>query len=146
MENGIYINNIWMDDSIIELKINANNGHLEFTNKVYISSQDLICIVEELKDFKSKIYGGLYDLQIGTFGQEYANGAFWGRFHFQRKGQICITIKMESDFHEFGKKYIADEAKLYMITEPTLLDEFITTLSKVYEKVGNTSRLKCLVD
>lgn len=146
MENGIFFTNIWLDETLVELKITAINKDLKFSNKIYISSSNIMQIAEELTDFKRNIYGGLIDIQMGKFGQEYANGAFWGRLHFQSRGQICITLKMESDYYEFGKKYISDEVILHLTTEPALLDEFISTLLKLHEKVGSTSILKCLVD
>ena len=141
MKNGIYISNIWSDESVLELRITAKTESIEFTNKVYTCQMDINQIVKDLNRFKNQIYGGLLDIQLGTFGEEYANGAIWGRLQFQSRGQIHITLKMESDFREFGKRYIADEAKFYMITEPALLDEFISSLSLIYEKEGNKSIL-----
>jgi hypothetical protein len=45
--------------------------------------------------FKLHIYGGLFDLEFGEFGPEYANGAFHARFHFQGRAKIYITVKKQ---------------------------------------------------
>ena len=74
------------------------------------------------------MYGGIYDIRLGSFGPEYASGTFHARLHFQKLSKIHITVKAQSGFEEFGMKHVASEATLYLVSEPIPLDNFITEL------------------
>lgn len=63
-----------------------------------------------LKRFQNEVHGGLLDIQLGTFGPEYANGGFHARLHFQKLGHLHITCRQQAGFEEFGRKRVASEA------------------------------------
>jgi hypothetical protein len=128
MSPGIYFKKIWFDDDMVELKIDSCDGESIFSNKVYVGHHDLDNLIAGLSTFKDQVYGGLYDIQLGGFGPEYANGAFQARLHFHNRGKIHITVNAQSEFEEFGIKKVASEATLYLISEPALLDNFIAEL------------------
>lgn len=44
------------------------------------------------------------------------------RFHFQQLGKLYITCKQQSKFADFPLRLVADEATIYLQTEPVLLD------------------------
>ncbi len=113
---------------MIELRIDACDGTSVFSNKVYVGHQNLRQVVGELNTFKDHIYGGIYDLRFGEFGPEYASGALHARLHFHDKGKLLVSVHMQSDYSDFGRKIVASEANLYMISEPSLLDNFILAL------------------
>jgi hypothetical protein len=77
------------------------------------------------------VHGGIYDIAFGSFGPEYAGGAFHARLHFQPLGKILVTVRGESDFREFGMKTVASAATLFIWTEPVLLDNFISELKSL---------------
>ena len=131
MTNGILFNKIWFDDDMIELRIKVSDGQSVSTNDVYVGHQHFSTIVSELDEFKTHIYGGIYDLAFGRFGPEYAHGAFHARLHFQDRGVLFITVRAESDFRDFGKKNVASAATLHLRTEPALLDNFIADLKEI---------------
>lgn len=128
MKPGIYFKKIWFDDDLIELQVHSSDGDSLFANRVYIAHQGLKDLIAELIDFKDKVHGGIYDLQIGGFGPEYASGAFHARLHFHQHSKIHITIEAQSEFEDFGMKKVASKATLYLISEPVLLDNFIVGL------------------
>ena len=144
MNPGIIFEKIWYDVDVVELKITANDGVNIFSNTVYVAHQQIEEVLEGINIFKTHIYGGLFDLEFGEFGLEYANGAFHARMHFIDKGKIFITIKMQSDFFDFGKKNVASEATLYLVTEPALLDNFINELKFINDEIGSNARLECI--
>lgn len=144
MKPGLYLENIWFDSAVIELRITVDNGESKFINRVYVSYKALEGLVNELNVFKTHIYGGLYDIEFGKFGPEYANGAFFERLHFHERGKIYISIRMQSEFYDFGKKNITNEAYLYLISEPVLLDNFISQLRSIHKEVGNIGILECI--
>ncbi len=130
MRPGIYLKKIWFDDDLIELEIKTITGNSVFSNRVYTSNPGISKLIVDLSIFRNHIYGGIYDINIGGFGPEYANGAFHARLHFDQsgKGKLYMTIKAQSEFYDFGRKNIANEAILHLISEPILLDNFITEL------------------
>ena len=131
MKPGIIFRNIWHDDDMYEFKITSSDGVSTFVNKVYVGYGTYDELISDLENFKEQIYGGLYDIKFGSFGPEYASGAFHARLHFQDRGKIHISINSQSDFEDFGKKNIASEVKLYFVTEPALLDNFIQGLKQL---------------
>jgi len=141
MEAGINIEKIWQDDDMYEFRISSSDGSSVFVQEVYVGYGNFDKLIEDLDVFKNHIYGGLYDIEFGSFGPEYASGAFHARMHFQERGKIYVSIKAQSEYKEFGIKKVASEASLYFITEPSLLDSFITNLKSLNN--GNTATV-CL--
>jgi hypothetical protein len=131
MKPGITFKNIWHDEDMYEFSISSSDGESVFVHKVYVGYETFDEVIAGLDRFKSQIYGGIYDIEFGSFGPEYASGAFSARLHFQERGKIYVSIIAQSDFEEFGKKNVANEAKLYLVTEPALLDNFIQSLKQL---------------
>ncbi|MES2415058.1 MAG: hypothetical protein V4614_14725 [Pseudomonadota bacterium] len=113
---------------MVELRIQVSDGQSIFVNEVYVGHQKLTDLVVDLNRFRTHVHGGIYDMAFGSFGPEYAHGAFHARLHFQDRGILFVTVKSQTDFRDFGKKNVASEATLYLRTEPTLLDNFLATL------------------
>jgi hypothetical protein len=128
MKTGISFTKIWFDDDMVELRIQVSDGPCTFVNEVYVGHQQLTELVAGLSRFKTHVHGGIYDMAFGSFGPEYAHGAFHARLHFQERGILFVTVKSQSNFQDFGKKNVASEATLYLRTEPALLDNFISAV------------------
>lgn len=128
MKPGISFTKIWFDDDMVELRIQVSDGQSTFVNEVYVGHQQLTDLVADLNRFKTHVHGGIYDMAFGSFGPEYAHGAFHARLHFQDRGILFVTVKSQTDFQDFGKKNVASEATMYLRTEPALLDNFIAVL------------------
>ena len=128
MKPKLKLTKIWQDDDMMELRIHACDGTSAFSNKIYVGHQNLRNVVRELNTFKDQIYGGIYDLRFGEFGPEYASGALHARLQFHDRGKLLISAYMQSDYSDFGQKNVASEANLYLISEPSLLDNFIQAL------------------
>jgi len=131
MKSGIIFKNIWHDDDMYEFKISSSDGSSIFVNEVYVGYETYDELISDLERFKEQIYGGIYDIEFGSFGPEYASGAFHARLQFQDRGKIHVSVSAQSDFEDFGKKNVASEVKLYFITEPALLDNFIQGLKQL---------------
>jgi hypothetical protein len=144
MSFNITFEKICFDEDIIELKIITDDGNSRFSNNVYVNHTEVQDLIKDLGIFKNQIYGGLFDINFGRFGPEWGYGAFHARLHFQERGKIYISIRMQSDFFDFGKKSIANEAFLYLISEPALLDNFINELRSLNGEIGNTAIFECI--
>lgn len=131
MKSGIEIEKIWFDDDVIELSVQVSDGISVFVNKVYIGIGVLEDLIKDLNVFREHVHGGLYDIKFGEFGPEYANGGFLARLHFHVPGKLYISTYQQSDFEDFSKNSVASEAKLYLKTEPVLLDNFIYQLKSL---------------
>ena len=142
MKPGIHFKKIWFDNEVVELRIESFDGDSFFTTKVYVGHQDFDALIDGLITFKDHVHGGIFDIKLGGFGPEYANGAFDARLHFQNRGKIHVTIKSQSDYKEFGIKSVASEATLYLVSEPALLDNFIGELRKLQGTVTDEATLE----
>ena len=141
MNPGIHLRRIWFDNDVIQLRIESCDGKSLFSNEVY-ADHDLNGVVEGLSTFKHQVQGGIYDVALGSFGPEYAGGAFHARLHFQPRGKILVTVRGQSDFEEFGIKTVATEATLYLRTEPALLDNFVAELDALRSGKREDAHLK----
>lgn len=137
MHQGITFKNIWHDDDMYEFKVISSDGISTFVNEIYVGYGTYDELIEGLDRFKDQIYGGIYDIELGSFGPEYASGALIARLHFQDCSIIYVSIQAQSEFVEFGKKNIASESRLFFKTEPALLDNFIHQLKNL--KIGTTN-------
>ena len=142
MKPGIHFKKIWFDNELMELRIESFDGDSFFATKVYVGHQDFEALIDGLNTFKDQVDGGIFDIQLGGFGPEYAHGAFDGRLHFQNRGKIHVTIKSQSDYKEFGMKHVASEATLYLISEAALLDTFIVELRQLQATVRDEATLE----
>lgn len=91
--------------------------------------------VSDLQVFRTQVHGGIFDVCLGSFGPEYAGGAFDARFHFQEFGQLYVTHRQSSQFADFPLRLVADEATVHLKNESVLLDHFIVGLTALY--MGN---------
>lgn len=142
MKPGIYLKKIWFDEDVIELKIDSFDGDSLFSNKVYVGHQEMNDLIDGLNIFRDHVHGGIYNIQFGEFGPEYANGAFHARLHFQKPSKIHITIKAQGEFGEFGIKNVGSEATLYLMSEPILLDNFIAELKALQAGLRDEAKLE----
>jgi hypothetical protein len=128
MTPSITFKKIWNDDDVVELTVEVCDGLSRFSNNVYVDTDRIAKLIEELSIFREHIYGGIFDLKFGAFGHEYANGGFHARLHFYEPGKLVASTYQQSDFENFSKTQVASEAKMYLKTEPILLDNFIEEL------------------
>jgi hypothetical protein len=142
MNPGIFFEKIWSDEDVVELKINSCDGYSLFSNKVYVGHPEMDELIAGLDAFRGHAYGGMYNIEFGAFGPEYANGAFHARLHFQKPGKIYVTVKAQSGFEDFGVKNVASEATLYFTSEPVLLDNFIAELRALRTGLTDEAKLE----
>lgn len=143
MKPEISIEKVWFDDDVTELKVSVCNGRSVFTNKVYVGNHQILELFNALNVFKTHYYGGLKDILLGTFGREYANGAFSARLHFPKPGPLYIATHQQSEHFEFKGQEVASEAKMYLKTEPVLLDNFIQELKGLSNGINDVATLVC---
>ena len=139
----INIKKIWSDNDMVELMINVSDGTSCFCNSVYVGHLGLQDVVKSLDSFKQKIHGGIYDMKFGEFGPEFANGGFVARLNFQPSGKLDISVSMQSEYKDFTKCKVASEARLYLRTEPALLDNFVAQLRSVSKRNIDEAVLEC---
>ncbi|MES9943209.1 MAG: hypothetical protein ABW104_19670 [Candidatus Thiodiazotropha sp. 6PLUC2] len=92
MNSGIKIKNIWHDDDMYEFQISSSDGLSLFVQKVYVGYDAYDELISKIEIFKTYLYGGIYDIEFGSFGPEYASGAIRARLHFQDRGKIYVSV------------------------------------------------------
>jgi hypothetical protein len=130
---------------MVEFEITTPDGGSQSHIRAYAGHDQLeSMLVADLDRFKSQVYGGIYDMEFGKFGPEYANGAFQARLHFNPngRGHPVITVQTESDWHPFSKTDVASRAALHLKTEPGLPDRFIEELRSVSKGAEDQARLE----
>jgi len=143
MQNGISISKVWSDDDIVELRISVTDQSSSFTNTVYLGNGQLGELVEQLSTFRNHIHGGIKNIRFGEFGPEYANGAFHARLHFRAPGKRYVSTHQQSEFTGFSVGNVASEAKMYLVSEPILLDYFIAELEALATGAREQASLEC---
>ena len=143
MQKGISLTKIWSDDDLIELRIIVADEGSSFSNTVYVSQVALQTLAKELTIFKDHIHGGIKDIRLGEFGPEYANGAFHARLHFKGPGKLFISTHQQSDFSDFSMGKVASEAKMFLASEPVLLDNFLPQLRGLASGARRDASLEC---
>jgi hypothetical protein len=142
----IAIEKLWSDDDVVEFAITTTDGCSSFCVKVYAGDENLKSMLTDLGRFKDQLYGGIYDMKLGEFSPEYANGAFQARLHFHPDGRGClfISVHAESDWRPFSKTDVASRATLYLKSEPGLLDRFIGELRRVSSGTQDKAIFECV--
>lgn len=143
MQNGISISKIWSDDDLVELRIIVSDQASSFCNTAYVGRGHLAKLASQLSAFRDQIHGGIEDIRLGEFGPEYAKGALQVRMHFRSPGKLYVSTHQQSEFKEFSVGDVAAEARMYMLSEPVLLDKFIRELEGVAGGSHGVATLEC---
>lgn len=136
----IFFEKIWFDNDSIELKILVADDESAFYNTVYSSNEQMQNTSSELNDFRS----GICDIKFGEFGHDLANGAFHAHLNIMSPGTVFVSTHQQCDFCEFNNKNIASESKLFLKTEPVLLDTFIKEFKSLSVGNRNDATLRCI--
>ncbi|RDS81913.1 hypothetical protein DWU99_15960 [Dyella psychrodurans] len=133
MSRGIRFKKLWFDEDLTELEITTSDGESTFRSRVYTSHENLNEIINGLVAFKGHLHGGIYDIRLGAIGPEFARGAFHARLHFHKlgRGRLFITVMAESEWLDFTVTKVANRCTLHLISEPSLLDNFIDELKRL---------------
>ena len=144
MQSFVRISRGWEDDDVFELAIEVCDGSSTVLTSAYEWLGWFATVADGLERFGKQIHGGLFDLEAGNFGSEYANGALTARFHWFRPDRLLIATRQQSDFFEFKGNQVASEAQLFLRTEPALLDRFVDDLRAVHRKQRPDATLACI--
>ena len=94
----ITITRTWSDNDVAQLTFEVCDGVSVFTNQAYASPDWGAAAAAALRVFGEQIHGGLFDLEGGNEGPEYASGWFRARFHYYKPNQLLISTIQQGDF------------------------------------------------
>ncbi len=140
----IAISRTWSDDDVLRLTFHVCDGSSHFVNDAFASLDWGSSAAAALRTFGSHVHGGLFNLEAGSGGPEYASGAFRARFHFFKPTDLLISTAQQGDYIPFKTYEVATEAKMFLRTEPGLLDRFITALPTLDRNDGAEAVLECV--
>ncbi len=66
MNAGVHLSRIWVDNDVVQLKIESSDGTSIFCNEVYVGHQDLNDLIAGLSTFKHQVHGGIFDIAFRT--------------------------------------------------------------------------------
>ena len=140
----IAITRTWSDNDVAQLTFEVCDGLSVFTTEAYASLDWGASAAAALQTFGRQIHGGLFNLEAGEGGPEYASGSFRARFHYYTPNQLLIHTIQEGDFFRFKASQVAPTATMFLRTEPSLLDQFIAALPALDASDGAQAVLQCV--
>ena len=140
----IAITRTWSDNDVAQLTFEVCDGLSVFTTEAYASLDWGASAAAALQTFGRQIHGGLFNLEAGEGGPEYASGSFRARFHYYKPSQLLISTIQEGDFFRFKGSQVAPTATMFLRTEPSLLDQFIAALPALDASDGVQAVLQCV--
>jgi hypothetical protein len=140
----IAITRTWSDSDVAQLTFEVCDGVSVFTNEAYASLEWGADAAAALRTFGRQIHGGLFNLEAGNEGPEYASGSFRARFHYYKPNQLLISTIQQGDFFSFKGSQVAPSATMFLRTEPSLLDQFIAALPALDACDGGQAVLQCV--
>ena len=143
MDPRIAIKRTWADEDVALLSFEVCDGRSIFVNEAYVALDWGSSTAKALNTFAHQVHGGLFDLEAGDEGSEYASGAFRARFHYWRPTALLIATWQQGEFFAFKGSEVASEAKMFLRTEPSLLDRFAEQLPSVDRDGSDEVCLKC---
>ena len=144
MGRNIWIQKVWFDDDVIALEIEVNDGKSKFVNDVFVSPDKLKEVIKNLAEFSDHIHDGQCEFKFGEFSPEYASGAFQATLYFDSPGKLIVNTWQQYDFENISGNVVANEAKIYLATEPVLFDNFIMELKELDAGERQEATLKCM--
>ena len=142
MEPGIKFTANWSDEDLIDLHVEICDDVSLFSTTIWVRHQQFRDTVAGLHVFKHQINGGIFNLRFGEFGAEYASGALDVRLQWRKLAKILILVSAQSGFTRFEDRELASEAKLYLVSEPALLDAFIDAFQAPGERSSTEAVLE----
>ena len=124
----ITITRTWLDNDVAQLAFEVCDGRSVFTNEAYAGRDWGARAATGLRTFSGQVHGGLFNLAAGESGAEYAGGSFVARFHYYKPTELLISVKQQGAFFSFKRAEVAPAARMFLRTEPALLDRFIAAL------------------
>jgi len=143
MKPGIHLSKVWFDDDVVELEVGVSDGTSFFSNRVYVGHGHLAEIASALDEFKHHIHGGLFELRLGEFGCDYANGGFHARLRWT-PSRLYITCEQESQFVEVGNREVASKATMYLGSQAALFDRFVAELQAMVSGGSDNAHLDAI--
>ncbi|WP_143167379.1 hypothetical protein [Massilia sp. CF038] len=137
--SGIKFHRSSLTEDEFELFVTACDGLSTFAVEMYATPRQLITHVEGLARILA-MGGGIYDLQVGRFGPEFAGGAVQIRFHV-RGDVLFLGIHMQARHFEFGRFSVAPEGKLYVKAGLSALKHFVEEFRGLVDASRETATL-----
>ncbi|BDU49487.1 hypothetical protein [Haliovirga abyssi] len=131
MKNKIIIKKIWNDDDVIEFEIYLIDENFKFRTTVYTGNFEISETYKKLIEFGSLIPNKKSLIELGGFGEKYANGAISLELQCNSRGIIHLEIEMETEFYEFNKRNISDKLLCHKKTDPALYDKFVKNFKRI---------------
>jgi len=144
MKPHITIKRMWSDNDVALLTFEVCDGESVFSMEAYAELDWGAKTATALARFSHQVHGGLCDLEAGDGGPEYASGAFRARFHYYKPNQLLISTVQQGKYIRFKLGQVAPEAKMFLRSEPALLDRFISALPVLDRTNDEVATLECV--
>ncbi|MFK3648267.1 hypothetical protein ACI2IY_07470 [Lysobacter enzymogenes] len=114
---------------MLELACTAATRSASFRAETFATRAQIAALASALREWS--LSGDGPQVQWGVFEERWAGGAASIRFAFDPPGRVAVRVRLQDRFATtcFGSH--ADEAELYLTSEPALMDRFADELERM---------------
>ena len=138
---GITLSIIYIDQDLIELKVQASNGHFKGETKLYANHDSLTVFAKSIGGFPSSADDNR-EFSLGNFDPKYGGGGVKFNFRFyDRTGRTVVEIKLRTD-EDASNFDISESAQFVIPIEAAAIDQFVKQLTNSKVEVGASATLE----
>lgn len=137
MRVGVSIERLGGHDSDY-YQVTVGGEQASFSTHLYLGNETWLDIANAVERFDPVSAKASAAVHIGSFDPRVAGGAVGMRLLARGMEKVLLSVHAQGESFQFGGELVADEASFHLITEPALLDNFVSELRSM--ALGSTSR------
>ena len=136
---GVFIEVIWLDDDVLELRVQASNGRFSATAELYAAHTEPAELAASISGFP-KSTDDNREATLGTFDAKVAGGGVQLRF---RCTDLLGHAEVRLDVRQRVTNGPERESAAFSVrVEPAAVDEFVAALRRMRLQVGSSAELR----
>lgn len=138
MKAGVHVSVIYLDPSLLELRVQASNGVFAGQTDIYVNTEAPRALAANLNGFPTN-KSDVRECQLGTFKSEMAGGGVKLRFYcVDSLGHAAVEICLQTD----GPPDVNNYARFHMPVEAAAVDRFVHQVAVMSAKIGDEAWLE----
>lgn len=139
---GIEIKRQSRDDGFDSYRALLSDDQCSFNVSMYIAHSSIAALKKQLSDFDVLQCDHDVEFQLGNFDVNVAGGGIRVKISPREKGRIFLKIFAQSEWFEFNGESVKKVSSMYLVTEPVLIDHFISSLNSLHRYETDISILE----
>ncbi|MGO1069802.1 hypothetical protein [Lysobacter sp. CA199] len=144
MGKSIAFTKLRLQDGRLDLRIETCDERGVVSCEIHATDRELERFADDLHGFRNVSNQSACEFQLGTFEPESANGGIRIRIRFHAPGTLALTVSQRQAPQEPGGDRVHAAASMHVLSEPALLDDFISQWSGLVAGSRDEATLRCL--